>query len=70
MTSPLIILGWSTRNLPSAQVVDYAVHAIGAGLEPMSVEIPDPAGFDVLCNAWSLGTWSSRAVPVRVACPT
>ncbi len=55
MTSPLIILGWSTRNLPSAQVVDYAVHAIGAGLEPMSVEIPDPAGFDAALQCVVVG---------------
>ncbi len=55
MTPPLIILGWSTRNLPSAQVVDYAVHAIGAGLEPMSVEIPDPAGFDAALQCVVMG---------------
>lgn len=51
----LVILGWSTRDLPPGKVVDYATHAIGEGLEPMRVEIPDPAEFNASLQCVMMG---------------
>jgi hypothetical protein len=45
MTNSLAVVGWSSRDVPATQVVDYAVHALGSGLEPMSVDIPYPEDF-------------------------
>src|ERR1700677_1848645 len=55
MSNPLSVVGWSSRDVPVAQVVDYAVHALGSGLEPMSVEIPYPEDFSAELRCVVLG---------------
>jgi AraC-like DNA-binding protein len=55
MTNSLSVVGWSSRDVPATQVVDYAAHAIGSGLEPMTVEIPYPDDFSAELRCVVLG---------------
>jgi hypothetical protein len=55
MANSLSVVGWPSRDVPAAQVVDYAVHALGSGLEPMSVEIPYPEDFSAELRCVMLG---------------
>ena len=61
MYPPVQVLFTHFRNtdgvgdVPAAQVVDYAVHALGSGLEPMSVEIPYPEDFSAELRCVVLG---------------
>jgi AraC-like DNA-binding protein len=55
MPNSLAVVGWSSRDVPASQVVDYAVHALGSGLEPMSVEVPYPEKFSAELRCVVLG---------------